>query len=118
MRLNYNDLDFEVLSQSGTDEHHWGPYVIQVTHKPSGTTAESDPMPVRPYARADAVNKLMKKMATEEEVALVEAMSWSNANMRFEGSDTRCDNTVDYEVADDIIRGLTHMGWKLQRRTT
>jgi hypothetical protein len=117
MTVNYNDLDFDVIKQSGTPQHHWGPYIIRVTHKPSGTTADSDPMAVRPYARDDAVNKLLKKMATEEEHALVRAIGWSNANLQFEGTDTRCDDTQDYEIAHDILRGLEHVGWKLVKAT-
>lgn len=113
MTLNYHELEFETLSQSGTPEHHWGPYVIRVTHKPSGATADSDPMAVRPYARDSAVNNLVHKMASEEQKILVEAIGWSNANLQFEGTDTRCDDTQDYEVAADILRGLEHLGWKL-----
>lgn len=48
-----------------------------------------------------------------EKSALVEAMSWSNANMYLEGSDFRTNNSIDHDFAADLLRGLEHIGWKL-----
>jgi hypothetical protein len=45
----------------------------------------------------------------EDQEALVDAISWSNANLKF------IDNTKDSDVASDILRGLRYKGWKLVR---
>lgn len=52
------------------------------------------------------VNNLL---LSAEQKALTEAISWSNANLSFiEGAEDR-------QVAADILRGLTYMGWKLAK---
>lgn len=90
---------------------------VRVTHVPTGTVAENNTCPLEMHNREAALNKLTNQLASPEQAALVDAMSWSNANCYFEGGEYRTNNDMDHLVAVDILRGLEHLGWKLVRVT-
>lgn len=73
--------------------------------------------PKRVAKRIDIARQMMNQfvekptvlLVSEEKKALVDAISWSNANLSF------VEGVKDGEVASEILRGLTHQGWKLVR---
>jgi hypothetical protein len=69
----------------------------------------------RTYAIEDALNELTNLLAGSEQAALVEAISWGNANLYFADGDNRVNNDIDHKVAAAILRGLEHAGWKLTK---
>lgn len=87
---------------------------IRVTHVPSGTVTESNNCPLEMHNREHALNKLTNEIASPpEQAALVDAMSWSNANCYFADGEYRTNNDIDHTIAADILDGLEHLGWKL-----
>lgn len=90
---------------------------VRVTHIPTGTVAEHNTCPLEIHNRIEVVNLLANKLASPEQKVLVDAMSWSNANIYFAGSEHATNNETDLLVAADILRGLEHLGWKLTRLT-
>lgn len=93
---------------------------VDITYLPTGDHAFA----IKRYpleAKAEALENLYavvrKEAVRSAEIttprdALLNAMSWSNANLKW-SDDYRMDDSDDQEIADDILKGLMHVGWKL-----
>lgn len=86
---------------------------VRATHTKTGIVAEANTSWREQTNKKKALLKLTEMLATPEVSALVQAISHSNANLFFEGAEYRTDNSEDYEVAERIMKGLRHVGWKL-----